>query len=73
VELGCLAIGRKPAGTSTLQAAEQTVNRLQARPDGQELLIHIPRRVGLDLHSFPPTLLAPRLDGLADGDSVARK
>jgi hypothetical protein len=28
----------------TLKAAEQTVNRLQTHPDGQELLVHVPVR-----------------------------
>ena len=49
------------------------MNRLQVCSHGQEMLVEVPRRVGRDLRSFTPTLFTPRLDGLADGDSMPRK
>ena len=65
--------GGNQLGPGVLKTVENAVDRLQARLDGQELLVHVSRRVERDLCSFTPALVATRLDGLANSDSMSKK
>ncbi|XP_044414687.1 BTB/POZ and MATH domain-containing protein 2-like [Triticum aestivum] len=65
--------GGQHQSTGVLQTAKHPMGRLQASLDRQEVLAEIPGCVGCNVRAPRPSCRTLRLDGLGDGDGVARE